>query len=118
MPIKGSELRKLVDAMAARVDEVRPAPKPPAPQLHLVQPVRSGIDSITREAMVSRIRDLARMYRLDWLVRQETFHVPTIELLEDDELSALLSDMEAGRECVVDGISFDDRGLVRSRASD
>lgn len=115
MPIKGSELRKLVDEMSARVDEVRPAAKLPAPRLHLVQP---ALDSITRESMVSRIRDLSRMYRLDWLVRQETFHVPSIELLEDEELSSLLSDMEAGRECVVEGISFDDRGLVRSRAAD
>lgn len=112
MPIKGSELRKLVEEMSARVDEVRPVPKAPAPRLHIVPP---ALDAVTRDSMVSRIRDLARMYRLEWLVRQETFHVPTIELLEDDELSALLSDMEAGRECVVEGISFDDRGLVRSR---
>ena len=54
--------------------------------------------------MISRIRDLQRMYGLGWLVRQETFHVPALECLEDGELSALLSDMERARECIAEAI--------------
>lgn len=65
--------------------------------------------------MLARIRDLRRMYRLGWLVRQETFNVPALECLEDRELSALLQDMERARECLQDDVSFEEAGLVRSR---
>lgn len=76
------------------------------------------MDAISRDAVLARIRDLRRMYRLGWLVRQETFNVAALECLEDRELSALLQDMERARECLQDDVSFEEAGLVRSRTQE
>ena len=92
---------------------------PERPKLRLVQredlepkPV-AGLDPQTRDCMYRRIRDLSRMYWLSWLVRQETPSVGgVIECLDDESLSALLQKLERARECRVEGIAFDEAGLV------
>ncbi len=102
--------RKLGKAPALRVINVGSSRKS-SPLAQLV-PV---LDGVTRDAHLSRIRDLSRMYWLQWIVRQETqFFGRALEELEDEQLIALSEKMDRARQCRVDGIAFDDvPGLVR-----
>lgn len=91
----------------------------PAPKLRLVgaddlQPSRR-FDSITRDSHLQRIRYLSRAYRLRWLVEQATFDRPGLESLEDGELVALHKDLDLALECIREGTSFVDAGLVRPK---
>lgn len=108
-------LKTLAEVIANTVKGVRPA----RIQLRVIEsPKPTLFDSITRASVLRRIRDLNRMYQLGWLVNQCTFNTPGLDCLEDAELSALLSEMERARECLVDGVAFDDVGLIRSNAAD
>ena len=108
-------LRALADALASKAK----AENRVRPKLRLVPaPPASAFDSITRDSILRRIRFLSRSYSLQWLIDQETFNQPSIECLNDDQLSMLLKLMERARECVTEGIPFEDADLVRSNADD
>lgn len=63
-----------------------------------------------------RIYFLASRYGLRWLVDQACLHCGALEELSDEGLLELHQDIERGRKCVDEGVSFDDVGLVRSFA--
>ena len=108
------DLEALASVIASTVKGVRPA-KPP--HLRLVDtPPKQLFDSITRDACLKRIRFLRKAYSLAWLVDQHTFDAPALESLTDESLSDLLRAMERARECIADGVSFEDAGLVESVA--
>lgn len=84
--------------------------EPSAPQLR-------RLDSVTRESYVRMIGHLRRRYGLQMLVDQATFGVGSVDRLGDQELEALYRDLERARECMADGISLEDAGLLRSRCA-
>jgi len=75
------------------------------------------VDHHRRDAVRSRIKDISGLYNLEWLIRQETIQWHGgIDSLPDETLIELLSRIERARECIVEGISFDDAGLIRDRS--
>lgn len=113
---KESRLQALASLISQELDRA-----PPRPKLRLVtredlQAQPAAMDAATRDMHYRIIRDMARMYWLAWLVRQETEHVGgAMECLTDDELVALRGKMHRAHECRVEGIPFDDAGLIRHR---
>lgn len=111
---KESRLQALASLISQELDKAPPRPKLRLIRREDLEIVPIGMDAATRDMHYRIIRDLARMYWLAWLVRQETQHVGgSMECLSDDELLALRAKMERARECRVEGIAFDDAGLVR-----
>lgn len=107
-------LEALAEIISAQVKGVRPR----RPDLRLVETPRaagrSRFDEITRDHVTQRVQFLARRYGTRFLIEQATFDVPGgISGLSDEQLSNLLQDMERARECLADGISFEDAGLIR-----
>lgn len=61
------------------------------------------------------IGHLRKRYGLQVLIDQAIFGKGSVERLDDDELIALHKDLERARECMADGITLEDAGLLRSR---
>lgn len=76
------------------------------------------MDEITRQSHIRMINSLARAYRhfgFQLLIDQATIGKAGIDDLDDDALIALHRDLDRARECVNDGVTFEDAGLIRSR---
>lgn len=84
------------------------------PKLRVVSPPkRSSIDNVTRDSILRRIRWLRDHYNLGCLIDQATFNTPGIDCLENDELVQLHREMEAARECCMEGVPLDEAGFIR-----
>lgn len=66
-----------------------------------------------RDMRYQLIRDIARLHDLHWLVRKETQHVDgVIERLDDAGIIRLHDTMRRAQECILEGVGFDDAGLI------
>lgn len=116
MALSEERLRELASRMAKAMEtdsgEVRP-------KLHLVkpQPPPRGMDDITRESHCRMIRHFRRRwgYSMQMIIDQAIFGLAGIEQLEDDALIQLHKDMERAHDCMLEGVSFEDAGLLRCR---
>jgi hypothetical protein len=109
--LKKEEVKALAKILDARSIRNKGHTKP---LLRLITPPTSKLlDSIARDAHLKRITFLERRYSLRWLVDQQCFGVASVTLLEDCDLIRLLSMMERARECIAEGVSFEDADLVR-----
>lgn len=77
---------------------------------------RNTLDWVTRESHCKMIRHLAKRYNLRMLVDQATFGRGSIDDLGDSDLVRLHADLQRARECIEEGITLEEAGLIRSRA--
>lgn len=76
-------------------------------------PAPGHLPIFERDIRRQLVRDIARIHGLQWLVLRETAHVDGIlERLEDDALIALHNTMQKAEGCILEGIGFDDAGLM------
>lgn len=108
--------------LAARAAEIRTGNKR-KPRLRAVpdQPAECArtMDAVTRESHVRMITSLRRFYRpygMDLIVNQALIGKGSVDDLDDDDLVALLRSIDRARECIADGIGFDEAGLLHSAA--
>lgn len=72
---------------------------------------------LERESHRRMIRHIRRRwgFAMQQLIDQATFGLPGLEQLDDEALVQLHKDLERAQDCMRDGVSFEDAGLLRSR---
>ncbi len=90
----------------------------PAPALVLVAtpPPARAMDAITRESHIRVIKHHKRFYGLQILVDQACIGCAGIDDISDEAILQLHKDIDRARECIADGVSLEDAGLIRACA--
>lgn len=108
-------LGELAGILARRTSELRQQ-RGTKPSLQVVAPSVVGFSrsALQRDIVYSRVRDIAKLYDLRWLVRQETVGVDGVmECMADDDLMQLLETMERAREACDEGVALNEIGIIR-----
>lgn len=115
MALSEERLKELASRMAKAMGTETPTPRP---NLRLVTsaPTARRMDDLARESHCRMIRHFRRRwgYSMQIIIDQATFGLAGIEQLEDDALIQLHKDLERAQDCINDGVSFEDAGLLRS----
>lgn len=106
-------MSRLLALMEAKLGGQLPAGKPALRLVPASTPRARTLDPITRESHLRMIRHLRNRYGLQLLVDQATFGRGGLDQLEDDEVCALHADLHRAMECIRDGVSWEDAGLIR-----
>lgn len=113
-------LQEAAQKLARRAGELRAAKaenRESAKVIQLHRPALRRMDDIERESRIRWIQALARAYRpagMDLIVKQAMIGKRYMSDLSDDELMDLHHNLDRARECMADGITFEEAGLLRS----
>lgn len=106
--------------LARRAGELRDGAGP-KPSLKVVplRPVKPAplMDEITRDSHIQWIRAIVRAYRpmgMDLILKQALIGRAGLDDLTDEEVLQLHRDTDRARDCISDGITFEEAGLLRS----
>lgn len=72
--------------------------------------------AVTRESHIRVINHHRRWYGLQILVDQACIGCSGIDQLPDEAVLQLHKDIDRARECIADGVSLEDAGLIRACA--
>lgn len=110
-------IKKLADKVAEYVDAQREKAKP---KLRLILPESAkdptALTEERRAWLVRRIRFAANQCGAPWLIDQALDGAESLETMTDAGLQRLHLDCEKALQCLLDGVSFMDAGLVRAYA--
>lgn len=84
-----------------------------APKLRVVSDAAPAMSEADRLWFCDQVRFLARVYDLEWFVRQEIRGFMGLESLPDDDLRRVFTQVGRAVECIREGVSFEDAGLIR-----
>ena len=118
MALSEERLQELARRMAAAMDGgQQPVQRPKLRVVVAPVPHVTRLDDITRESHCRMIRHIRRRwgYVMQRIIDQACFGLAGIEQLDDDALIQLHKDMERAEECVLEGISLEDAGLLKSK---
>lgn len=116
MALSEERLKELASRMAKAMGTPKPTPRP---HLRLVNsdPVVRRMDDLTRDSHCRMIRHLRRRwgFPMQMIIDQAVFGLAGVEQLDDEALIQLHRDLERAQDCIRDGISFEDAGLLRAQ---
>lgn len=113
-------IQKAAQRLAQRAEELRKSKKDARKPSNVIQlPARPApsMDGIERDSRIRWIRAMRRYYKpvgMDLIVQQALIGKSQLEDLSDDEILQLHRDIDRARECLADGVTFEDAGLLRS----
>lgn len=117
MALREDQLQDLAQRLAKAMDK-GDGIRAPRPHLKVVRLTAArGMDGITRDSHYRMIRHFRRHWgtEMQLLIDQACFGLSGIEDLSDDKLIELHRDLERAMDCIRDGVTFEDAGLLRPR---
>ncbi|WP_414490542.1 hypothetical protein [Stenotrophomonas maltophilia] len=116
MALSEERLKELASRMAKAMGTETSTPRPHLRLVTCTTAVRQ-LDDLTRESHCRMIRHLRRRwgFPMQMIIDQAVFGLAGVEQLDDEALIQLHRDLERAQDCMRDGISFEDAGLLRAQ---